>query len=134
LAVENSAGIDADLAKELRPVGAVADKSAGSDELAPFVHRRYRMARRQSDDQLAMRLEENRRTKQDRIGLAPGDRRKRFADLVFVSGTDHQDLLAHGARGRFDRRRLLRSGHIVGIDDKGDQLCLWHKLTQQLET
>ena len=53
VALENPTSVDADVTVCIGKTGAVAHQSAGRGELAPLIDRRYRMARRQSDELIA---------------------------------------------------------------------------------
>ena len=58
LALEDAAGVDADLTIRIRDAGSVAHQAAGLDELAILIDRGQRMASRQCDELFAPAVEE----------------------------------------------------------------------------
>jgi hypothetical protein len=66
-----------------RQDGAVAHESSGRREVAPFVHRRHRMACRQHDKLLAPALEEWGGTDQERLGALSDEGREGELDRSF---------------------------------------------------
>ena len=57
-ALQDPAGIQADLTPSLRSAGAVADQPTGHDEFAPFIHGRHRMSGSRGDKLVENDLEE----------------------------------------------------------------------------
>ena len=90
--LEDPAHVNPHLAKCLAAVGAVADQSAGGDELAPFVHRRQPVARGECHELLTHHLEELMRTVEHRIGVVLHDGREGLLDLTRRRGVHNDDF------------------------------------------
>ena len=106
-ALENPAGVDADLTIGVGKAGSVAHQTAGCGKVAPFIDRRHRMACRQHDKLLAPVVEEWRCADQERSGPLSDEGRERGVEIAFRIGTHDNEL--HAQAGS----RLLHVAQLV---------------------
>ena len=115
LALENPAGVDADLTVHVRKTGSVAHQAAGRGELAILIDRGHRVAQRQCGELFALAIEEwigaDHERRLPQLGQSCEDR----IDVAFGARMQDMELQPEGAR-----RRLQVSRHGLGNGDWPD--------------
>src|SRR5215831_8289525 len=128
-ALEDAAGIDADLTKCIRRVASIADKPANFSEVAVCKCRGDRVARRQIDQLEAAANEKAIAADEKRVGPLAHKSCKGRVDLPTVAGLEDLELQPHSASSRFHvSQRSLGSG-ISRIDEHGHTSGAGHQLT-----
>src|SRR5215469_12173255 len=98
-ALENPAGILADLTIHVRDVGAVAHQSAGFDKVAADMGSRYHVARRKRGKLDPPAVEDPVRSGEKRIGPHPCEALKGCVDLGDARGFEDLDVKPKRTRG-----------------------------------
>jgi hypothetical protein len=101
---EYPANIDAGSAVHVAQDGSIADEAAGHDEVAPLIHRRNAVARRQAHQLFAPAEKEGFIADEKRVRLGRGERCKR--GLEFVLGSSLEDGTGSRPAGRIDSSAL----------------------------
>src|ERR1700730_8309753 len=105
---------------DLGAAGAVADQSAGGDELAPLIRGRDGVAGGQGHDLLAQDLEQGGGAKEAGIGLAVNHGRESCINLGLVRRIKNEDVLPDRLGRSLDLLNLERSGRSAWVDDNRD--------------
>jgi hypothetical protein len=131
-AIENAAGIDADLTIHVREVRSIAHQPAGSHSITIRINRRNTFARRQGDNLYAAADEEYFGSHEEGIGAVARKGGKGCIDLADRRSIEDMDLQPDGA-GSF--LHLPQSGlgcRSVGrIDEHRNTNRLGHQLMQE---
>ena len=133
-ALEDAAGVDADLTKRIRQAGSVAHQPAGFGIFARRICRGDRVARRQVGQLHTPADEKGVGADEERVGPLARKRCEGRIDLAAGAGVEDLDLQPHGAGGRFHvSQRGLGSRGIGRIDEHGHTGRSGHQLTQELQ-
>ncbi len=119
-ALEDAAGIDADLTIRIRNVGSVAHQPAGFGKFTRRICRGDRVARRQSGQLDTPAGEEGVAADEERVGPLAHKSCEGRIDLAAGAGVEDLDLQPHGAGSRFHvSQRGLGIRSIGRIDEHG---------------
>ena len=133
-ALEDAAGIDADLTIRIRNVGSVAHQPADFGIFARRICRGDRVARRQVDQLDTPAGEEGVGADEEGVGPLARKSCEGRIDLAAGAGVEDLDLQPHGAGSRFHvSQRGLGSRGIGRIDEHGHTSGSGHQLAQQLQ-
>ena len=133
LALEDAAGIDADLTKHLGDVGSVAHQPADFDNGARGMQG-DRMACRQLASWSRRLVKKGISAYEEGVGPLARKSCEGRIDFVAGAGVEDLNLQPHGARCRFHIPQCgLRAGGIARIDEHGHTRGCGHQLTQEFQ-
>ena len=133
-ALEDAAGIDADLTTRIRNVGSVAHQPAGFGIFARRICRGDRVARRQLDQLDTPAGEEGVGADEEGVGPLAHKSCEGRIDLAAGAGVEDLDLQPDGARSRFHvSQRGLGIRSIGRIDEHGHTSGCGHQLAQEFQ-
>src|SRR5262249_4294132 len=105
LALENAAGVGADLTVRVRNAVSVADQAAGNGVLAKWVHRGHRVAQCQCGELLAMTVEKWIAADHERAGLQSGQGREDHIEVAVGARMQDMELEPEGTGCRLQVSR-----------------------------
>src|SRR5262245_8838557 len=120
LPLEDTAGINAGLAKCVRYAGAVADQATRPGECANAVQGRHRVPCCERDDSPALRSKERSMDHDDRIGPLSGKGGKTADELAFRAGLDNLNSPTQRARCIVQVAQLGRAIWTVRVHERAD--------------
>ena len=133
LALEKAAGIVADQAERVAETGSVAHQAAGGGEIAPFINRGKRVARRQRHELIASALQERIELLQQRTPSLVRDGGEGRLDIAFAAGFENDQLLPQREPPQPARRSCQAlQPHCSGLQERRSRQ-LWepaHAATQ----
>ena len=133
-ALEDAAGIDADLAKRIAQTCAVAHQPADFGKLTVVLDCRNRVACRQLGQLDTPVGQEGGGANEEGVGSLACKRRERGIDLAAVAGVEDLDLQPLGAGSRFHASHCsLGIGSIGRIDEHGNTNGPGHQLAQEFQ-
>src|SRR5262249_34163477 len=115
-------------------VSAVAHQAARQREFTPLVDGRNRISRRQSDNFVALAIEERIGADQHRCSTQLNHSCERGIYLALAIRGQNMYLLAKSARRFLNFPHLVRGHWIIRVKQYGDQLSLRDKRAQQAKT
>ena len=133
LALENAAGVDANLAIRLCNAGSVAHQTAGRGVFAPIEDRRYRVARRQCDQLIAPAVEERIGGDKERASALLRKDREGRVDATFAAGLHDMNFFPDGARRCLQVFQLDLSIRIIWVHKHSDHRDIGNRLAQHLQ-
>src|SRR3974390_16086 len=134
LALENPPGVDTDLAIAIAVIGAVAHQTTRLCVFALLVDGRDSVPRRQSNDFVALTVEELIGGDQHRSGVQLHCCCKRGIDLTLVARKQYMSLLASGGRCFLNLPCLVGVIRTVRIEEYSDQMDSRKQRTQQAKS
>ena len=114
--------------------GRVAHQTACHDGLALDIARRQRMASRQCDNSLPMRVEECASTDEQRTGPAPDECCKGCLDVAITTCVEDNELLPNSKRGHQHGSSFRLGIGSVRVYEHGNRCRAGHELPQQIQS